>query len=715
MLYSDPTQPIEARVNDLVSQMTLPEKVSQMQHGAAAIERLGVPEYNWWNECLHGVGRAGVATVFPQAIGMAATWNTDLLFRVATAISDEARAKHHEFVRQGIREIYTGLTFWTPNINIFRDPRWGRGQETYGEDPYLTASIGVTFVRGLQGDDPRYLKLAACAKHFAVHSGPESERHTFDAQVNERDLRDTYLFAFEALVRDADVESVMGAYNRTNGEPCCASPTLLEKILRQEWGFTGHVVSDCWAIVDIYKHHNVVQTPEQAAALAVKAGCDVECGSVYPALVEAAALGLIDEADLDRSVRRLFTTRIKLGMFDPDTLNPYAQIPYAVNDSQPHKDLALQTARESLVLLKNVDNALPLAQNLNTIAVIGPHADWPEVMWGNYNGTPSFSVTPLAGIRAATSAEILYARGSGVQTRDTSGFAEAVEIASRADVAIVFVGLSQAVEGEENQEEGVEEGEKSSGDRVKIDLPGVQEDLLKAIHATGTPLIVVLMNGSAVAINWANDHAAAILEAWYPGQAGGTAIAEALFGTYNPGGRLPVTFYKSLEQLPPFRDYAMTGRTYRYFTDEPLYPFGYGLSYTQFAYSDLQITPDAINANGAVTVRFTVTNTGQRAGDEVVQLYTRDPEASIARPRQELKGFARVPLAPGEAKTVSFTLQPSQFSFYENGAHVLEPGRIDVMIGASSHDIRLTGSFLLVGGRVEIPAERAFFSGVEVS
>lgn len=714
MIYTDPAQPIEARVQDLVSQMTLAEKVSQMQHGAAAIERLGVPQYNWWNECLHGVGRAGVATVFPQAIGMAATWNTDLMFRVATAISDEGRAKHHEFVRQGVREIYTGLTFWTPNINIFRDPRWGRGQETYGEDPYLTASIGVVFVRGLQGDDPRYLKTAACAKHFAVHSGPESERHTFDAQVSERDLRDTYLFAFEALVREADVESVMGAYNRTNGEPCCASPTLLEKILRQEWGFQGHVVSDCWAIVDIYKHHNVVQTPEQAAALAVKAGCDVECGSVYPSLVQAAEMGLIDDADLERSVRRLFTTRMKLGMFDPDTMNPYAQIPYEVNDSQPHKDLALQTARESLVLLKNDNNTLPLAKSLNKIAVIGPHADWPEVMWGNYNGVPSFTMTPLNAIRAAEVGEVLYARGSGVQRRDTSGFAEAVEIAQQADVVIAFVGLSQAIEGEENQEEGVEEGEKSSGDRVNIDLPTVQEELLKAVHATGKPLIVVLMNGSAVAINWANENAAAILEAWYPGQAGGTAIAEALFGDYNPGGRLPLTFYKSLEQLPPFRDYSMAGRTYRYFTDEPLYPFGYGLSYTQFAYSDLQITPDAMNENGEIKVSLTVTNTGDRAGDEVVQLYTRDVEASVPRPQQELKGFARVALAAGESKTITFTLYASQFSFYDNGAHIVEAGRTDVMIGASSQDIRLCGWFSLVGGRVEIPAVRKFFSQVQI-
>lgn len=714
-LYYDPAQPIETRVNDLISRMTLEEKVSQMQHAAASVERLNVPEYNWWNECLHGVGRAGIATVFPQAIGLAATWNTALIHRIAAAISDEARAKHHEALRQGIRDIYYGLTFWTPNINIFRDPRWGRGQETYGEDPYLTASIGVAFVRGLQGDHPRYLKAAACAKHYAVHSGPESERHTFDAQVSERDLRDTYLFAFEALVREANVEAVMGAYNRTNGEPCCASPTLLEQILRREWGFEGHVVSDCGAIVDIYAHHNVVQTPEQAAALAVNAGCDLECGAVYPALVKAVQIGLIDESTIDKSVRRLFTTRMKLGMFDPDSQNPYAQIPYTVNDSPPHKALALRVARESMVLLKNVENTLPLSKSLKTVAVIGPNAHWPEVLWGNYNGTPSHTVTPLDGMRAALpNAEVLYARGCGITSRDTGGFAEAVEIARRADVVVMVIGLSQAVEGEEGQEEGVEGGQKSTGDRVSIDLPGVQEDLLKAVHATGTPVIVVLINGSAVAINWAHENVPAIIEAWYPGQAGGTAIADVLFGDYNPAGRLPVTFYQSLDQLPPFRDYRMAGRTYRYMTGEPLYPFGHGLSYTQFTYANLRISPDAINASGSVTIRADVTNTGQRAGDEVAQLYLRVNESSINRPNTELKGFARVSLEPGETKTIRFTVEARQLSFYENGTFMLEPGRVEVMVGASSSDIRLTGSFLVVGQRAAVSGGRVFFSSVDV-
>ena len=712
-LYQDPSQPLEARVKDLVSQMTLEEKVSQMSYSAVAIERLGVPEYNWWNECLHGVGRAGIATVFPQAIGLAATWNTDLIRRVATAISDEGRAKYHEFVRRGERDIYKGLTFWTPNINIFRDPRWGRGQETYGEDPYLTSAIGVTFVKALQGDDPDYLKAAACAKHYAVHSGPEADRHRFNAIASERDMRDTYLPAFEALVREAKVEAVMGAYNRTNGEACCASPTLLQEILRDEWGFGGHVVSDCWAIIDIYKDHQLVDTPEEAAALAVNAGCDLNCGSTYPALTKAVALGLIDEATITQAVERLFTTRFKLGMFDPDEMVGYAEIPIEVNDSASHKALALETARESIVLLKNADSFLPLSKSLRSIAVIGPSADWPEVLLGNYNGTPSASVTPLAGIRAAVSPDttVTYARGSGITSKDTSGFDEAVTIAQDADVAIVVIGLSQAVEGEEGQQEGVEEGEKSTGDRRDIVLPGVQEELLKAIHATGTPVVAVLMNGSAIAINWADAHVPAIVEAWYPGQAGGTAIADVLFGDINPAGRLPVTFYKSVEQLPDFTDYNMAGRTYRYMTDTPLYAFGHGLSYTRFEYANLNIGYEP--GQDHVTIRADVTNTGDRAGDEVVQLYIRDIEASEPRPHQELKGFTRIPLLAGETKTITFNLHVSLLSFYKDGAYIIEPGMIDVMIGASSSDLRLRGAFNIAEAS-DVSGQRVFLSQVSV-
>ncbi len=693
-IYADPAQPISVRVADLITQMTLSEKVSQMLHGAPAIERLGIPAYNWWNECLHGVGRAGIATVFPQAIGMAATWNVDLLHRVAVAISDEARAKHHAALGEdGSSAQYYGLTFWTPNINIFRDPRWGRGQETYGEDPYLTSRMGVTFIKGLQGDDPKYLKLAATAKHYAVHSGPESERHYFDARVDERDLRETYLPAFEAAVREAKVAAVMGAYNRTNGEPCCASPTLLQKILREEWGFggpdgvEGHVVSDCWAIHDIHAHHRVVKTAPEAAALAVKNGCDLNCGHTYGALLVAVEQGLIDEATIDAALTRLFTLRFKLGMFDPPEMVPYAQIPIEVNDSAAHRALALETARESIVLLKN-DGVLPLNKAaLKTIAVIGPNADDDLVLLGNYFGMPSRSVTPLQGIRdkARAGVEVLYVPGCGIRDYDKSGFAAAVAAAKQADVVIAVMGLSQLVEGEEGQEEGIKTGEHSTGDRTDLNLPGVQEALLQAVAATGKPLVVVLLNGSAVAVNWAEEHAAAIVEAWYPGEEGGTALADVLFGDYNPAGRLPVTFYKSVDDLPPFRDYAMAGRTYRYFAGEVLYPFGYGLSYTTFAYSDLTLSADKIKAGESLEVSVKVKNTGDRSGDEVVQLYVRDAapshgEASV--PIRQLQGFTRVHLEPGAQQTVTFTLTPRQMSlFTDDGQWVVEPGVFEVSVG----------------------------------
>lgn len=713
-LYKDPGQPLEARVKDLVGRMTLEEKVGQMGYGAPAIERLGIPAYNWWNECLHGVARAGLATVFPQAIGMAASWNVDLIHRVADAIGDEGRAKYHEFVRQGKREIYQGLTFWTPNVNIFRDPRWGRGQETYGEDPYLTTAIGVTFVRALQGDDPRYMKAAACAKHYAVHSGPEADRHRFNAVATERDMRDTYLPAFEALVREAKVESVMGAYNRTNGEACCASPTLLQKILRDEWGFEGHVVSDCWAIRDIYKDHGLAKTPYEAAALAVNAGCDLNCGDTFPHLVKAVKQGLIDEATITRATERLFITRFKLGMFDPPEQVAYAQIPYSVNDSAEHKALALETARESMVLLKNEDGFLPLEKTLKSIAVIGPNADWDEVLWGNYNGVPSSTVTPLAAIRAAVSSEtiVTYAPGCTIADADTQGFDEAVRLAAEAEVAIVVMGLSQEMEGEEGQHISTQSDRRSQGDRTDIDLPGVQEDLLKAIHATGTPTVLVLINGSAVAINWADEHIPAILEAWYPGQAGGTAIADVLFGDYNPAGRLPVTFYKSVDQLPDFTDYNMAGHTYRYMTEEPLYPFGYGLSYTRFLYDNLHIAFDA--GSDSIRVSAEIVNIGGLAGDEVVQLYLRDVEATEPRPNLELKGFTRISLAAGEAKTVTFELHVSLLSFYKDGAYVVEPGAFDVIVGPSSADHRLTGRFTVTEGD-DVTQQRSFLSRVKIS
>lgn len=672
--YLDPELSWEQRADDLIARLTLEEKVSQMVHAAEGIERLGIPPYNWWNECLHGVGRAGIATVFPQAIGMAATWDVPLIAREAEAISDEARAKHHEALRQGIHDIYTGLTFWSPNINIFRDPRWGRGQETYGEDPYLTARLGVAFVQGLQGNHPRYLKLVATPKHYAVHSGPEAERHHFDARVSPRDLRATYLPAFEACVREGGAQSVMGAYNRTNGEPCCASPTLLQRILRAEWGFQGYVVSDCGAIRDIYAHHRVVSTAAEAAVLAVRHGCDLNCGSTYSALVEAVQQGLISEAQLNAALKRLFIARMRLGMFDPPENVPYAQIPYAVNDCPEHRALALQVARESLVLLKN-DGILPL-KGPASLAVIGPNAHDEEVLLGNYNGTPSRAVTPLEGLRtlAPEDCQVRHARGCTVTGEAMSGFKEALEAARASEVVIACMGLSQEVEGEE--------GASQSADREDLALPGAQEALLKALHGTGKPLIVVLLNGSALAVNWAAEHANATLEAWYPGEEGGTAIAEALLGRYNPGGRLPVTFYKGVEQLPPFTEYAMeAGFTYRYFRGEPLYPFGYGLSYTTFEYSDLRM-PERVPAGKEIALRVTVRNTGQMAGDEVVQVYVRDEEASYPTPIRQLAAFARLHLAPGESRELSLTIAPRQLAVYDDeGRAWVEPGLFTITVG----------------------------------
>ena len=623
--------------------------------------------------------------------------------RVAEVIADEARAKHHEAARRGVRTRYRGLTFWSPNINIFRDPRWGRGQETYGEDPYLTARLGVAFVRGLQGDHPRYLKLVATPKHFAVHSGPEHQRHSFDAQVDERDLRATYLPAFQACVQEARAASVMGAYNRTNGEPCCASPTLLQRILRGEWGFSGYVVSDCGAIRDIYQGHRVVATPEEAAALAVRTGCDLECGDVYQHLLKAVDRDLLTEAEIDRSLGRLFTARLRLGMFDPTEMVPYAQIPYGLNDSPAHRELARQAARESIVLLRNEGGLLPLRRDLGSLAVIGPNADGVEVLLGNYNGTPSRAVTALEGVRAAVSARtsVAYAQGCELTQRSEAGLAEAVRLARAADVAILVLGLAQELEGEEGQREGVLRGQVSQGDRSGLDLPAAQEELLQAVLATGTPVVLVLMNGSPLAVNRAAGHVPAILEAWYPGEEGGTAIADVLFGDYNPGGRLPITFYRSVDQLPPFTDYRMAGRTHRYFGGQPLYPFGYGLSYTRFAYGGPQVSPRKVEPGREVSVRVQVENTGERSGDEVVQLYVRDLEASQPVPLRELGGFARVNLAPGERRTVEFTLAARQMALVDDrGRRLLEPGEFEVTVGGGAE--AASGRFTVTGRPMEL-------------
>jgi beta-glucosidase len=696
-IYPDPTQPIVARVDDLVNRMTEKELVSQMGSEAAAIERFGIPAYNWWSEALHGVARNGIATVFPQAIGLGATWNADLIRRMASATSDEGRAKYHDAIRNNIHALYAGLTFFSPNINIFRDPRWGRGQETYGEDPYLTSRMGVAYVRGMQGDDPRYLKTVTTAKHYAVHSGPEKTRHSFNAVVSQRDLRMTYLPAFQALVTEGKAFSVMGAYNRVNGEACCASPTLLQKILREEWGFEGYVVSDCGAIDDIFFNHHLVKSVTEAAALAVKNGCDLECGCTYgipcdyPRLASAVTAGLLTEDDLRRSVKRLFMARFRLGMFDPADQVPYAQIPMTAVDSPEHRELALEVARQSLVLLKNQNNRLPLDKNaIQSIAVIGPNADDILVLTGNYMGTPAEPVTLLAGIQAAVApgTKVSYARGCDILDDSEDGFGEAVRAAKASQVAVMALGLSQRLEGEEGQQEGNPPGVSSLGDRITLDLPPIQQKLLETIFKTGTPVVLVLLNGSAVSINWADQNIPAILEAWYPGQSGGTAVAEALFGLTNPGGRLPVTFYRATSDLPAFENYSMENRTYRYFQGSPLYPFGYGLSYTTFAYRNLQITPQDVKSGDPVTVQAEVENTGSRAGDEVVELYLKDVEAALPVPLLQLQGFTRLTLAPGEKQTVQFTITPAQMSFAdENGKWVLEPGEFTVWVGGRPPDL----------------------------
>ena len=719
MLFRQVDRTMEERITDLLSRMTLEEKVSQMVYNSRAIPHLGIEEYNWWNECLHGVGRAGIATVFPQAIGMAASFNTELLYKVADVTADEARAKHHEAARKHDREIYKGLTFWTPTINIFRDPRWGRGQETYGEDPYLTGELGVAFVRGLQGDHPEYLKVTACAKHFAVHSGPEGLRHSFDAQASQKDLYETYLPAFRALVVDGKVEAVMGAYNRTNGEPCCASPTLLQEILREQWGFQGHVVSDCGAIDDIHRYHKVTKTPAESAALAVNNGCDLNCGRVFPHLLEAVEQGLIDEQTIDKALARLLQAKFRLGMFDPDEQVSYTQIPFEVVASSEHRALARETARQSMVLLKNENHLLPLSKDLKTVAVIGPNANADNVLLGNYYGTSSKLVNALDGIRAKIEPDtkVLYAEGCDlISTKHSfwgnspaAGFSEAMSMVERADAVIFVGGISPALEGEE----GEAANSDGSGDKLSLNLPGLQTELLEQVCQSGKPVVLVLFSGSPLAINWAAEHVPAIVHAWYPGEEGGSALADILFGDYNPAGRLPVTFVKSLDQVPEFTDYSMEGRTYRYLREEPLYPFGYGLSYTDFSYSNLTPAASQITTGQDLTLSVDLENVGQRPGDEVVQLYVRHSETPLPTPNHELQGFKRVALKPGEKKTVTFTLSPRQMAIFDKeGACLVQPGRIEIFVGGSQPDSlsqRLTGQKLLSvqvelrGETVELP------------
>lgn len=850
---TDERAALEGRAEALLRRLTLQEKIGQMMHDAPAVERLGIPAYNWCSEALHGVARAGLATVFPQAIGLAATWDTALMLEVATAISDEARAKHHAAAARGSRQVYQGLTLWSPNINLFRDPRWGRGQETYGEDPLLTGKLAVQFVRGLQGDDPRYLKTVATLKHFAVHSGPEPLRHEFDARVGLRDLYQTYLPQFEMGIREGKAESVMCAYNRVNGEAACAHDQLMNGILRQQWGFTGFVVSDCRAIDDLHQHHHVTTSPAESAALAVRRGTDLECGQVYANLAEAVQRGLVTEAELDRSLKRLLLARLRLGMFDDPKQVPYAQLPYSVVDSAEHRALALRTTEESFVLLKNAGETLPLRRDLGAIAVIGPNADQPLMLLGNYNGMPAHAVTPLEGIRKAASSRtrVVYAQGSEladgapvytpvpasvltthagaaglevayhssselsgepvrtevvaaldvdwgdgaprpeldadnfgvrwkgrltprasgrhqlgvlstlntvvrlngkdvvettyrlrnelgdprlkksavlelsagevydleVTARETYGDArlqlvwaeprpnlqaEALAAAASADAVVMVMGLSANLEGEQLD---VKIEGFSGGDRTRLDLPEPQRALIRAVVALGKPVVLVAMSGSALALNWEHDHVPALLAAWYPGQAAGDALARVLFGDTNPAGRLPVTFYRSADDLPPFDDYRITTQTYRFFEGEPLYPFGHGLSYTRFHYDQLEL-PAELGAGKGLTVAARVTNVGKRAGDEVAQVYVAHREREPGTPLRALAAFQRLHLAPGESTRVELRLPAEAFAtITDQGTREYRPGAYRLSVGGGQPLAGVAATSDFVVGQLELAGE----------
>ncbi len=825
--YLNPLLPLNERVDDLVSRMTLEEKASQLVNQARAIPRLHVAGYDWWSEALHGVANAGTATVFPEPIGLAATFDSPLIHDMAIVISTEARAKHNQAVRAGRRDIMEGLDFWSPNINIFRDPRWGRGQETYGEDPFLTGRMGVAFVTGMQGDDPQYFRVIATPKHYAVHSGPEPSRHMIDVKVSKHDEEDTYLPAFRAAIVEGNAASIMCAYNRVNGEPACANKFLLEDQLRGAWKFNGYVVSDCDAVADIFNGHHYTKSMAEAGAVSLKTGMDNECAdfftqandnSDYVKFLDAAKQGLLSEKDIDISLKRLFTARFRLGMFDPPELVPYADIPDSEIDSQPHRALALRAAQESIVLLKD-DGVLPLRPDVRSIAVVGPLAESTRVLHGNYSGTASHATSALDGIRRQfASAQVTYTPGmnflreeelipstvlsttdgqpgltggyfsnpnfegtpkvvrvdkaidlqrfhperssmppppgmkdfsvrwTGFLTPDESGdyqigdigsmnrlwldgklivddfllhdpkptnatihlekghrysikleygqggtglklvwlrlladpIPTAIALAKNADVVVAVVGITSQLEGEEMK---VDVPGFEGGDRTSLDLPKDEEDLLEAMKTTGKPLVVVLMNGSALSVNWANEHADAILDAWYSGEEGGTAVAETLAGLNNPAGRLPVTFYKSVDQLPAFEDYSMKNRTYRYFQGQPLYPFGYGLSYSKFEYSNLKLSSDTLNAGDFLTVDADVHNSSQRDGDEVVELYLSFPKSPTA-PLHALRGFTRIHVGAGDAQHVHFILDERDLSEVDDkGDRVVAPGAYRITVG----------------------------------
>lgn len=684
--FLDVNLTIDERIADLISRLTLEEKALQMTHNTPAVERLGIPPYSWWNEALHGVGRSGVATVFPQAIGLGATFDQDLAFRVSSAISDEARAMHNAAKAKGYHQQYGGLTFWTPNVNIFRDPRWGRGQETYGEDPFLTSLIGSSFVRGLQGDNPEYLKTAACAKHFAVHSGPEKLRHQFDAIASKKDMWETYLPAFEALV-ETGVEAVMCAYNSTNGEPCCANNYLIDEVLRDSWGFDGHVLSDCWAIVDFYNKengHGVSETPAAAAALAVKSGVSLNCGSSYPFLPQAVEEGLISEEEIDAELAVLLRTRFELGLFDPVGSNPYDDISPDVVNSEEHRQLAREVAQKSMVLLKN-DNVLPLRNDLAKYFVTGPNAASVDILLGNYYGVNPGMVTFLEGLANAVdpASQLQYRVGALLDRANINPQDWATGNAGNSDATIAVIGLSSLLEGEE----GESIASPTFGDRLDYNLPQNQIDFVRKLkNAAGDrPLIVVVTGGSPMNLAEIHELADAVILSWYPGEEGGNALADIIFGKISPSGRLPITFPRSLDQLPAYEDYSMQGRTYKYMDESPLYPFGYGLSYGEFSYGNLRLSGRDIGEGETVTVTVDVTNNGKMASEEVVQLYISDVESSVAAPNFELEAVQRIFLKPGATTNVEFAIHSDMLRLVNlDGERVLEKGSFRIFIGGAS-------------------------------
>lgn len=707
--FQDPSLPVDERVDDLVSKMTLEEKVDQMINRAPAIERLGVPAFNWWNEALHGVARTNKqykTTVYPQAIANAATFDSEAIHEMADEIADEGRAINNENLKTNNAAQYTALTYWSPNINIFRDPRWGRGQETYGEDPFLTATMGKAFVIGLQGNDPKYLKAAACAKHYAVHSGPEQSRHKFNVDVTNYDLWDTYLPAFKQLVVNAKVAGVMCAYNAFRGQPCCGSDILLNDILRKEWNFTGYLTSDCGAIDDFSapNAHRTSPDAESAAADAVLHGTDVECivgPTSYKSLVKAVKDGKLTEKQIDVSVKRLFNIRFRLGLFDPIDQVKYRQITLSELESPKHHAHALKMAHESIVLLKNENQLLPLKKNLKKIAVIGPNANNETSILGNYNGVPTKLVTALAGIKAKLGAntEVVYKAATGYTTANPT-LKATVDSIKDADVIVYVGGISPKLEGEEMR---VDQPGFNGGDRTSILLPEAQTQLLKELKATGKPVVFVMMTGSAIATPWESANIPAIVNVWYGGQDAGTAIADVLFGDYNPAGRLPVTFYKGDSDLTSaFDDYSMTNRTYRYFTGKPLYGFGFGLSYTTFKY-DMLTTPAAIQSGKKNMLSIKVTNTGKMDGDEVTQLYISHIGAKIKAPLKALKGFERNFLKAGESKIIKFELKPEDLVLInEAGNSIVVKGKLMISIGGCQPDAQTQASKKTVSKTVSI-------------